>query len=78
MAVEQAFKPRSVEIEVGAYKYNVRWNGKIYDGGRRFLNIVGIGNKREYTIIVNKQGEVLENNTGFTGEKVATDALGWK
>ena len=78
MAAVQTFKSRNVEIEVGAYKYDVRWNGKIYDGGRRFLNIVGIGNKREYTIIVNKQGEVLENNTGFTGEKIATDALGWK
>ena len=76
--VEQTFKSRSVEIEQGMYKYRVYWNGKIYNGGRRFLNISGIGNKREYTIIVNKQGEVLENNTGFTGEKIATDALGWK
>lgn len=64
-------------FEIGAYNYRASWNGKEYSGGRRFVNIVGIGNKREYSIVANAQGEILENAKGFSGAQAAVEALGW-
>jgi hypothetical protein len=65
-------------FESGAYTYRAYWNGKEYSGGRRFVNVIGVDNKREYKIIANAAGEILENAKGFSGAQAAIKALGWK
>lgn len=68
---------QSAFFEAGAYSYKASWNGKEYSDGRRFVRIIGVGNKREYTIVANSQGNILENTRDFSGARAATIALGW-
>ncbi len=72
------YPPQKATITVGAYHYSVRWGGKEYPDGRRFIKIYGVGNSREYTVVANAQGDILENVKGFSGAQAAVEALGWK
>lgn len=65
----------------GAYTYHVSWNGKEYSDGRRFITVCGVGGarNRQYTIIANKKGEILESKkASIELAEAAIRVLGWK
>lgn len=70
---------QKANFEAGAYSYRAYWNGKEYSGGRRFVQIIGVDNSREYTIVANAAGELLESKVASESlAKAAIEALGWK
>jgi len=70
---------QKAKFESGAYTYSAYWNGKEYSLGHRFIRITGVGNKREYTIVTNAQGSIIESQVASTAlAQAAVEALGWR